>query len=74
MVKKGQIIAEISNPFGDNKTLVKAVENGMVIGSSVLPLVNKGDALFHIGYEVDQKNNVISENNLGIDTLNIKHY
>jgi hypothetical protein len=46
----------------------------MVIGSSVLPLVNKGDALFHIGYEVDQKNNVISENNLGIDTLNIKHY
>jgi len=47
-VKKGEVIGEISNPFGDHKTLVKANENGVVIGMSMLPLANKGDALFHI--------------------------
>ncbi|MBP7710004.1 MAG: succinylglutamate desuccinylase/aspartoacylase family protein [Rickettsiales bacterium] len=48
MVKKGDVIGEISNPFGDHKTLVKAHENGVIVGMTLLPLVNKGDALFHI--------------------------
>ncbi len=47
-VKKGDILGEISNPFGDRKTLVKASEGGIIIGKSMLPLANKGDALFHI--------------------------
>lgn len=76
IVKKGQVLAEISNPFGDNKVLVKATQSGMVIGSSILPLVNKGDAIFHIGYETNpqEKNNLVSENNIGLDALNVKHY
>ncbi len=76
IVKKGQILAEISNPFGDNKVTIKASQAGMVIGSSLLPLVNKGDALFHIGYESNNKikNNLINENNVGIDVVNMKHY
>jgi len=76
VVKKGQILAEISNPFGDNKIAVKATQPGMVIGSSILPLVNKGDAIFHIGYETirQEKNSLVSENNVGLDALNIKHY
>ncbi|MDX2082456.1 MAG: succinylglutamate desuccinylase/aspartoacylase family protein [Rickettsiales bacterium] len=48
IVKKGDILGEISNPFGDHKVLVKAHEDGMIIGMSKLPLANKGDALFHI--------------------------
>jgi predicted deacylase len=47
-VNKGDILGEISNPFGDKKTLVKAGESGIIIGKSMLPLANKGDALFHI--------------------------
>lgn len=47
-VHKGDILGEISNPFGDKKTLVKASESGIIIGQSMLPLANKGDALFHI--------------------------
>jgi predicted deacylase len=50
-VKKGEVLGEISNPFGDHKVLVKAHENGVIIGMSNLPLANKGDALFHIACE-----------------------
>lgn len=48
IVKKGDILGELSNPFGDKKTYVRAHENGMIIGMSKLPLINQGDALFHI--------------------------
>lgn len=54
-VKKGDVLGEISNPFGDYKTLVKAHENGVIIGMSLLPLTNKGDALFHIACEKNSK-------------------
>ncbi len=54
-VKKGDILGEISNPFGDRKTLLKAHEEGMIIGMSLLPLANKGDALFHIACEKKTK-------------------
>lgn len=50
-VKKGDILGEISNPFGDHKIFVKAHWSGMIIGKSMLPLANKGDALFHIASE-----------------------
>ncbi len=51
LVKKDEVLGEISNPFGDRKTFVKAHENGIIIGISKLPLANKGDALFHIACE-----------------------
>ena len=54
-VKKGDVISEIANPLGDHKTLVRAHETGIVIGMSLLPLVNKGDALFHIACEKERK-------------------
>ncbi|MBM3579571.1 MAG: succinylglutamate desuccinylase/aspartoacylase family protein [Alphaproteobacteria bacterium] len=55
VVKKGDVLSEISNPFGDHKILVKAHESGIVIGMSLLPLTNKGDALFHIASEKQRK-------------------
>ncbi len=48
LVKKGDVLGEISNPFGDHRTLIKAQQSGKIIGISMLPLANKGDALFHI--------------------------
>ncbi|MBU6140506.1 MAG: succinylglutamate desuccinylase/aspartoacylase family protein [Proteobacteria bacterium] len=55
VVKKGDILSEISNPLGDHKILVRAHESGIVIGMSLLPLTNKGDALFHIAFEKEKK-------------------
>ena len=55
MVKKGDLISEIANPFGDHKTPIRAHESGMLMGMSLLPLANKGDALFHIACEKEKK-------------------
>jgi len=50
-VKKGQIIARISDPYGQVIVPVKAVTNGHVIGLNNNPVINVGDAIVHIGKE-----------------------
>lgn len=50
-VKKGQILARISDPYGQIKIPVKAPSNGYIIGMNNLPVINTGDALVHIGKE-----------------------
>lgn len=47
-VDKGQRLGFISDPLGDNEIEVIASATGVVIGHTNLPLVNEGDALFHI--------------------------
>jgi len=47
-VKEGDLLGVVSDPFGDNKVRVKAPADGVVIGRNNLPLVNRGNALFHI--------------------------
>lgn len=47
-VEQGDVLGEISNALGKGKVNVLAHISGLVIGNSVLPLANKGDALFHI--------------------------
>lgn len=48
-VKKGQMLAKISDPYGQVKVPIKASASGFVIGINNLPVVNAGDALVHIG-------------------------
>lgn len=50
-IKKGQVIAQISDPYGQVIVPVKANTNGFVIGLNNKPVVNVGDALIHIGRE-----------------------
>ena len=75
-VKKNEIIGEIANPFGDHKTYVRADEDGMIISMSKLPLVNKGDALFHIAsneQERKKKKSLYRDYNLDInDPINAR--
>jgi predicted deacylase len=47
-VAAGDVLAVISDPFGRKKVEVVADEDGIIIGKSTLPLVHKGDAMFHI--------------------------
>lgn len=47
-VRKGTLLGVISNPFGQEKVYVRARRTGIIIGMTMLPLVNNGDALFHI--------------------------
>ena len=48
-VKKGDILATVTDPFGNNEKEVKCPIDGIIIGINNLPLINAGDALFHIG-------------------------
>jgi predicted deacylase len=48
-VKKGQVIAKISDPYGQVKVPVKSTSKGFVIGLNNLPVINAGDALVHVG-------------------------
>lgn len=47
-VKEGETLAIVSDPFGDSEIPVEATATGVVIGRNNLPLVNEGDALFHL--------------------------
>ena len=48
MVLENEQIGYISDPFGDHDTPVLAPLTGLIIGRSVMPVVNQGDALMHI--------------------------
>lgn len=49
-VKKGDVLAIVSDPFGEQESPVIARFSGIVIGCTNLPLVNQGEALFHIAW------------------------
>ena len=51
LVHKGQWVGTITDPFGEFKEQVIAKETGYVIGLNNIPVVNAGDALFHIGMD-----------------------
>ncbi|WP_288372514.1 succinylglutamate desuccinylase/aspartoacylase family protein [uncultured Algoriphagus sp.] len=50
-VKKGQILARITDPYGQIKIPVKAPSDGHIIGLNNLPVINVGEALIHLGKE-----------------------
>lgn len=49
-VAKNQVLAYISSPLGDTETCIIAPKEGIVIGQQTLPLVNEGDAVFHLAF------------------------
>lgn len=49
-VKKGEVLAEIGTPFGEVLEQVLAVKSGIIIGKQKIPLVQEGEAMFHIAY------------------------
>ena len=49
-VTKGQILAEIGGPYGEVLDSVIASRSGIVIGKQNIPLVQEGEAMFHIAY------------------------
>jgi len=47
-VKKNTLLGVVADPFGETESSVISSFNGIVIGRTNLPLVNEGDALYHI--------------------------
>lgn len=54
-VEKGDLLGVISDPFARDNIKVRATQDGLIIGISLLPLVNKGDAIFRIANFEDEE-------------------
>lgn len=61
-VAQGDVVGVVADPFGETETEVVAENGGLIIGRANLPVVNEGDALFHIAKH-SQTN--ISEDKIG---------
>ena len=48
VVAKGDVMAVVADPFGEHEAEIVAPFNGIVVGRAVLPIVNEGDAVFHL--------------------------
>jgi len=48
VVEEGDIMAAISDPFGEVEIEVTSDYSGIIVGRAVIPVVYEGDALFHI--------------------------
>lgn len=49
-VSEGDVIGYVANPYEDSQTEIRSPRRGIIIGSTTLPIVNMGDALFHIAW------------------------
>ena len=50
-ISKGEVIGEITDPFGEHKEKIVASQDGYIIAINTHPVINQGDALMHIGVE-----------------------
>ena len=49
LVRTGELLAIVSDPFGETAREVHAPFDGIIVGRAVMPIVNEGDAVFHVG-------------------------
>ncbi len=53
-VEKGQVLGMIADPTGDDERSILAPTAGVLIGRTVLPLLNEGDAAYHVASVSDE--------------------
>lgn len=54
-IEKNEIIGAIADPFGEMGISISVKTSGIIIGRTNLPVVNQGDALFHIAKVFDSE-------------------
>ncbi|MEM1388401.1 MAG: succinylglutamate desuccinylase/aspartoacylase family protein [Pseudomonadota bacterium] len=47
-VRTGDVLGVVSDPFGEEETEIAAPFGGIIVGRAVMPVVNEGDAVFHL--------------------------
>jgi predicted deacylase len=58
LVHEGTVLGIVADPYGGVERKIKAHMEGHVICVNEAPLVNKGDAVFHIGTSIDIYNHI----------------
>lgn len=49
-VSEGEAVGFVANPYDDRELPVTSPRRGIIVGATTLPIVNMGDALFHIAW------------------------
>ena len=47
-VERGQVLGVLADPTGEHELALRAPKNGIVIGRTEIPLLNEGDAAYHL--------------------------
>lgn len=68
-VQKGDPLAQIGSPFGEVFNTVIASRSGIIIGKQNIPLVQEGEAMFHIAYFTEQDEEIVENIELMQDIL-----
>ncbi|MCB1521030.1 MAG: succinylglutamate desuccinylase/aspartoacylase family protein [Hyphomicrobiaceae bacterium] len=55
-VTAGEVLGYVANPFEEHDVEVRARHRGIIIGATTLPIVNMGDALFHLAWAEEMSN------------------
>ncbi|NNC99670.1 MAG: succinylglutamate desuccinylase [Gammaproteobacteria bacterium] len=68
-VEKGDVLAKIGSPLGELFGTVEASRSGIIIGKQNIPLVQEGDAMFHIAYFSEDEEDIATNIQTMSDTL-----
>lgn len=55
LVHEGDVMGSVSDPFGEQEKDIIAPFDGIIVGRAVLPVVNEGDAVFHLARVASMK-------------------
>ena len=47
-VRQGDLLGVISDPLGEKEAPIQASASGIIIGRTTIPLVNEGEAVYHV--------------------------
>lgn len=68
-VQKDMPLATIGSPFGETFVTLRATRSGIIIGKQNIPLVQEGDAMFHIAYFAEDEDEIAENIEIMQDTL-----
>ncbi|BCE01519.1 succinylglutamate desuccinylase/aspartoacylase family protein [Marinicellulosiphila megalodicopiae] len=68
-ITKGDVLAEIGSPYGEVIGEVVATRSGILIGRQNIPLVQEGEAMFHIAYFTEDDEEIAEHIEIAQDTL-----
>jgi predicted deacylase len=72
-VQKKELLGVISDPLGRRQVPVHAMSSGVIIGAVTMPLVNRGNALYHIAtldemkFGTDVSENIVLDKDIDIE-------
>lgn len=68
-VEKGDALAKIGSPFGEVFETLAASRAGIIIGKQNIPLVQEGDAMFHIAFFSEEETDIVDNIQTMSDSL-----